>query len=171
TSRDNPDPSFPPNCITWQKPMRLTKEGKYFVGLTRWSSKAAKKNPTPSWISHDSAVEFMRFDNLDENPTPSKLHISWFAFDKDALTVPYPGHPETSVCQEPSIVKLPDSRFFCVMRTATGSPYWSVSADDGVTWSKPRVLLRSDKGEALKHPLSPCPIFDLAGAGAASGKY
>lgn len=171
TSRDNPDTSFPANCITWQKPLRLTKDGKYFVGLTRWTSKAVKKNPTPSWVSHDSVVEFMRFDNLDEHPAPSQLKISFFGWDKDALTAPFPGHPETSVCQEPGIVKLPDGRFFCVMRTMTGSPYWSVSADDGQTWSKARPLLRKDGGESLKHPLSPCPIFDLGGPTATSGRY
>jgi hypothetical protein len=171
TSRDNPDLSFPANCITWQKPQRLCKDGRYYVGLTRWTSKSVKKNPTRSWISHDSVVEFMRFDNVDNNPEPSALHISWFAFDKDAITVPYPGHPETSVCQEPSIVKLPDGRFFCVMRTATGSPYWTGSADEGVTWTKARPLLRRDSGEPLKQPLSPCPIFDLDGPCAARGHY
>ena len=171
TSRDNPDTSFPANCITWQKPLRLTSDGKYFVGLTRWTSKAVKKNPTPSWISHDSVVEFMRFENLDEHPQPAQLKISFFASDKDAITVPYPGHPETSVCQEPGIVKLPDGRLFCVMRTMTGGPYWTVSADDGKTWSKALPLLNRDGGEPLKHPLSPCPIFDLGGPTAASGRY
>ncbi len=171
TSRDNPDTSFPANCITWQKPLRLTKDGKYLVGLTRWTSKAVKKNPTPSWISHDSVVEFMRFDNLDENPEPAQLKISWFAFDNDAIAVPYPDHPDTSVCQEPSIVKLPDGRLFCVMRTMTGSPYWTISSDDGKTWSRGRPLLRKDGGEPLKHPLSPCPIFDLGGPDAGSGTY
>jgi hypothetical protein len=170
-SRDNPDISFPANCITWQKPLRLTKDGKYFVGLTRWTSKAVKKNPTPSWISHDSVTEFMRFDNIDDNPEPAQLKISWFAFDKDAIRVPLPGHPDTSVCQEPSIVKLPDGRFFCVMRTMTGGPYWTESADDGKTWTKARPLLLKDGGRPLKQPLSPCPIFDLGGPTAASGHY
>src|SRR5262249_44243420 len=119
----------------------------------------------------DSVVEFMRFDNLDENPAPSHIQISWFAFDKDAITVPLPGHPETSVCQEPSIVKLPDGRFFCVMRTAAGSPYWTASTDDGLTWSKPRLLRRTAAVEALKPPLSPCPFFALGGPAAASGRY
>jgi hypothetical protein len=81
TSRDNPDPTFPANCITWQKPLRLTTDDKYYAGLTRWTSRAVKKNPTPSWISRDSVVEFMRFDNLDEHPAPSQLKISCFAWD------------------------------------------------------------------------------------------
>jgi hypothetical protein len=171
TSRDNPDTSFPANCITWQKPLRLTKDGHYLVGLTRWTSKAVKKNPTKFWVSHDSVVEFMRFDNLDDNPEPAQLKITCLAWDKDAITVPYPGHPETSVVQEPSIVKLPDGRLFCAMRTSSGSPYWTLSADDGKTWTRARPLLRKDGGEALKHPLSPCPLFDLGGPTAGSGRY
>jgi hypothetical protein len=171
TSRDNPDTSFPPNCIIWQKPLRLTKDGRYLVGMTRWTSKAVKKNPTASWISHESVVEFLRFENLDDNPEPAKLKVSTLAWDKNAITVPCPDHPETSVVQEPSIVKLPDGRLFCVMRTPAGSPYWTVSADDGDTWSQARALRRKDGGDILKQPLSPCPIFDLGGNAAGSGRY
>ena len=144
TSRDNPDASFPSNWICWQKPLRLTKDGRYYAGFTRWTSKAVKKNPTKSWISHDSVVEFMRFDNLDEDPEVARLKISWFAFDREAVTVPFPGHPEVSACQEPSIVKLPDGRLFCTVRTSAGSPFWTVSSDDGQTWSPARRLLRQD---------------------------
>ncbi len=85
--------------------------------------------------------------------------------------MPFPGHPEISACQEPSIVKLPDGRLFCVMRTASGSPFWSVSADGGETWTRPRRLLRKDGGEPLLHPLSPCPIYDVGGNTAGSGRY
>ncbi len=171
TGRDNPDTSFPGNWICWQKPLRLTKDGRYYAGITRWTSKAVKKNPTKSWISHDSVVEFMRFDNIDDNPGVAGIQIRWFAFDKDAITVPFPGHPEVSACQEPSIVKLPDGRLFCVMRTSAGSPYWTVSADDGETWAPARRLLRQDGGEPLPHPLSPCPIYDVGGNEAGSGRY
>ena len=171
TSRDNPDPSFPGNWICWQKPQRLTKDGRYLAGITRWTSLAVKKNPTKSWISHDSAVEFMRFDNVDDNPEVAGLKITWSAFDRQAITVPFPGHPQTSACQEPSIVKLPDGRLFCVMRTSAGSPFWTTSADDGRTWSPAQRLLRRDDGEPLLHPLSPCPIYDVGGNAAGSGLY
>lgn len=171
TSRDNPDSSFPPNWICWQKPLRLTKDGRYLAGVTRWTSLAVKKNPTPSWISHDSVVEFIRFDNVDDNPDVSALKLTWLAWDRAAITVPFPGHPEVSVCQEPSIVKLPDGRLFCVMRTSAGSPFWTQSSDDGQTWSPSQRLLRQDDGEPLLHPLSPCPIYDVGGNTAGSGRY
>ncbi len=139
---DNPDTSFPPNMLCWQKPLRLGKDGKYFAGFTRWTSSAVRKNPTKDWLSHDARVEFMRFENVDENPAVQDLKIRWFAANEQALAVPYPGHPEVSACQEPSLVKLPDGRLFVVMRTASGSPFWSVSADGGETWAPPRRLLR-----------------------------
>ncbi len=168
---DNPDPTMPPNMLCWQKPLRLANNGKYLAGFTRWTSFAVRKNPTASWISADSHVEFMRFENVDENPEVKDLKISWFAANEKALAVPFPGHPEVSACQEPSVVKLPDGRLFCVMRTASGGPFWSVSADLGETWTQPRRLLRKDDGEPLPHPLSPCPIYDVAGNEAGGGRY
>jgi hypothetical protein len=168
---DNPDPTMPPNFLCWQKPLRLGQDGKYLVGLTRWTSYAVRTPPTKSWISADSRVEFMRFENLDDDPEPKDLTIRSFATDEQALAVPFPGHPEVSVCQEPSLVKLPDGRLFCVMRTSAGSPFWSVSGDLGETWTPPRRLLRRDGGQPLLHPLSPCPMYDLGGNLAGSGRY
>lgn len=168
---DNPDTSFPPNMLCWQKPLRLGADGKYFAGFTRWTSFAVRKNPTKDWRSADARVEFMRFENVDDNPEPGDLKIRWFAANEQALAVPFPGHPEVSACQEPSLVKLPDGRLFVVMRTATGSPYWSQSRDQGETWAPPRTLLRKDGGAPLLHPLSPCPIYDVGGNTAGSGRY
>ena len=119
--RDNPDPAMPPNVLCWQKPLRLGKDGRYLAGVTRWTSFAVTPNPTKSWMSADARVEFMRFENIDENPEPKDIRIAWFAFNEQALSVPYPGHAEVSACQEPSLVKLPDGRLFCVMRTCSGS--------------------------------------------------
>ena len=168
---DNPDLSYPPNMLCWQKPLRLGAGGTYLAGFTRWTSNAVRRNPTRDWRSHDARVEFMRFENVDADPAPGGLQIRWFAANEQALAVPFPGHPETSACQEPAIVKLPDGRLFVVMRTASGSPFWSLSADSGETWTSPRRLLRRDGGEPLLHPLSPCPIYDVGGNTAGSGRY
>jgi hypothetical protein len=169
---DNPDPSMPPNMLVWQKPLRLARDGKYLAGFTRWSSFAARPPvPERGLGSADSRVEFMRFENIDENPEPRDIKISWFMSNQQALAVPFPGHPENSVCQEPSIVKLPDQRLFCVMRTHAGSPYWTISSDQGETWSQPQPLLVKDGGDPLLHPVSPCPIYDIGGNEAGSGRY
>jgi hypothetical protein len=171
TSRDNPDASYPANWICWQKPLRLGPAETYLAGFTRWTSKQVKKNPGKTWVSQDSVVEFMRFENVDLNPRVRDIKVTWLAHDANALQMPLPGHPEISVCQEPSIAKLPDKRLFCVMRTMTGSPCWSVSTDQGESWSHPNILREKDAGMPLKHPLSPCPIYDLKGNTAGSGHY
>jgi hypothetical protein len=171
SNRDNPDSSFPPNLICWQKPLRLAEGGKYLAGFTRWTSSAVSANPTESWTSHDSRVEFVRFENLDEDPGVSDLELSWFAANDEALAVTFPGQSGVSSCQEPSIVRLPDGRLFCVMRTAAGSPFWTVSSDGGENWTSPRRLLVKDGGSPLLHPLSPCPIYDVEGNTAGSGHY
>jgi len=169
---DNPDPSMPPNMLCWQKPLRLGKDGKYLAGFTRWTSFAVRPPvPPTNFGSADSRVEFMRFENVDDNPPPQDLKISWFMSNEKALAVPFPKAPQNSVCQEPSIVKLPDGRLFCVMRTFAGSPFWTVSADLGETWTPPRPLLSKDGGEPLQHPVSPCPIYDVGGNEAGSGRY
>ena len=168
---DNPDTTMPPNMLCWQKPLRIGKDGRYFAGFTRWTSFAVRQNPTDSWTSADSRVEFMQFENVDDGPQPQDLKIRWFASNEKALAVPFPGHPEVSACQEPSIVKLPDGRLFCVMRTASGGPFWSLSADGGQSWTQPSRLLRRDGGEPILHPLSPCPMYDLGGNTAGSGRY
>ncbi len=158
---DNPDPAIPANWIIWQKPQRLS-EGKYFSGITRWVSPAVRPpKPRPEWWAEAAVVDFVRFENVDDDVPPSQLRLSWFAQDKDALQVGLAGHPGVSCIQEPSLVKLPDGRLLCVMRTTLGSPYWSVSSDAGQTWSRPEPLRQFDDGPILPHPLSPCPIYPL----------
>jgi hypothetical protein len=163
---DNPDASIPANWIVWQKPERLS-EGKYFVGFTRWVSPSIRP-PAPINIcwAEESVSEFMRFENLDDDPDVKDIRISFFARDDDALRAGLPGYPEVSSAQEPSVVKLPDSRLFCIMRTTLGSPYFSVSDDAGKTWRKPTPLRYDDSDEIIPHPWSPCPIYD-----AGRGKY
>ncbi len=158
---DNPDPAVPANWIVWQKPLRLS-EGRYIAGFTRWVS-PKQRPPTPMniWWANDSVVEFMRFENLDRDPEPKDLEIAWFASEESALQAPLIDHPEHTVIQEPSLVKLPDDRLFCVMRTTLGCPYFAISADAGRSWTKPEPLRRFDNGPVLPHPCSPCPNYAL----------
>lgn len=156
---DNPDPAVPAGWIVWQKPLRLSK-GRHFAGFTRWVSPAVRPpQPMKVWWAAASVVEFMRFENLDADPQPDKLEISYFMSDERALQVGLIGHPDVSVVQEPSMVKLPDGRLFCAMRTTTGRPYYSVSEDEGETWRTPEPMRRHDDGPELLHPCSPCPIY------------
>ena len=159
---DNPDSSVPSNWIIWQKPERLS-HGKYFAGFTKWISPAVRPPaPIKIWWAEGAVVEFMRFENIDDNPEPKDIRISFFMTGDNALRVPLIDHPEHSAIQEPSIVKLPDNRLFCIMRTTLGSPYYVISSDEGESWSEPQVLKYSDDGEKILHPCSPCPIYQIA---------
>ena len=157
TEYDTQDSTVCPEWVVWQKPQRLGKNGNYLVAVTRYvtSDKRSK---------HRTVTEFLHFDNVDSDPEPENLAVRWVMTGEQALV-------NGIHCEEPSIVKLPDGRLFVVMRTGTGCPNWSVSSDDGETWSAPKPLLKRDGGEPIPHPMSPCPIFDRKGNEAASGEY
>lgn len=160
TRWDNPDSSMPTNWIVWQKPERLS-EGKHLVGFTHWvSPKVRKPTPMKVWWAEASVVSFMRFENIDENPSVSKIIIRYIQAEDDALQVGLIGHPDVPVVQEPSLVKLPDGRIFCSLRATTGSPWYTVSSDEGLHWTKPEPLRYTDEGPLLRHPCSPCPIYE-----------
>jgi hypothetical protein len=148
--------------LIWQRPMRLS-QGKPFAGFTRGIPKGVlPPQPIKSWVANPSVVGFVRFENIDEHPDPPDVKLAFFCSGDDALKVGMQGYPHHPVAQEPSIVLLPDGRLFCVMRTIAGSPYYSISADEGLNWSTPQVLRLCDEGEPLLHPLSPCPIYPTA---------
>lgn len=158
---DNPDPSIPASWIVWQKPERLS-EGKYYAGYTRWVSPAVRTpKHNASVFSEESVVEFMRFENLDDDPEIRDLEITYHAWGDRALRVPYYNNPTMSCAQEPSIVRLPDGRLMAVMRTMSGYLWHSLSNDHGMSWCNPRPLLYRDHGKPILHPLSCSPIYLL----------
>ena len=157
TSNDSPDETIPPEWVVWQKPLRLGENGKYLVGVTRYVA--------PQFHSkYRTITEFIRFENVDDDPEPKDLIARWFMTDDKVLQ-------KGVYCEEPSIVKLPDGRLFALLRTGIGYPCWTVSSDAGETWSQPEVLLDKDGGTPFLHPVSPCPIYDWKGSEAASGYY
>ncbi|MDO5565345.1 MAG: sialidase family protein [Planctomycetia bacterium] len=157
TCNDPLDTSIPAEWVVWQKPLRLGEHGKYLVGVSRYVAPHMHKQ-------FRTGTEFIRFENIDDDPEPGKIKTSWFMQNEKILRIGV--H-----CEEPSIVKLPDGRLFTLMRTGTGSPCWSVSSDEGQTWSAPEKLLDRDGGKPFLHPMSPCPIYDWGGNEAASGQY
>lgn len=160
--RDSDDPLVPPRWCNWQRPLRLGKDDKYLVGVSRHGT-------APNEEKNGVAIEFLQFDNIDSNPSVDNIKLSWFATNKDALKVEH--EKFGSACEEASIVKLPDGRLFSLMRTSSGYPFWSQSRDNGVTWSKPEILRERDGGKPYLHPRSPCPIYDWKGPEAGSGYY
>jgi hypothetical protein len=159
---DDPEGKIPAEWIVWQVPMRDLKGG-YFVGYSHWLNPArAWKKDVESWTQIESVVEFMRFENVDSDPDVKDLKVTYSGWGGKALRVPHFMYPELSIAQEPSIVRLPDQRLFCVMRTNSGYIWYSVSSDDGATWTNTRPLLRRDFGQPILQPVGCCPIYQLA---------
>ncbi|MBI3209163.1 MAG: exo-alpha-sialidase [Candidatus Solibacter usitatus] len=159
---DDPEGKVPGEWIVWQLPAKDLR-GKYFAGYTHWLHPArARWKKTESWTQIESVVEFLRFENVDANPQPRDLKIRFSASSK-ALRVPHFKDPLLSVAQEPSIARLPDQSLFCVMRTNSGMIWYSVSKDDGETWSNTRPLLRKDHGAPILQPVGCAPLYQLAG--------
>ncbi len=158
---DHSDPAMPPMWIVWQLPIRDLKGG-WFTGFTRWVASTARTEPVnESWTSQEAVVQFMRFANIDDDPEPEHIQIG-VSPDDEALRVPHYDSPYLSIAQEPSLVRLPDERLFCTMRTMSGYIWYSVSDDDGQSWCSPRPLLRRDHGLPIMQPLCCCPIYQLA---------
>ena len=160
---DNPDEKYPKNWIVWQKPIKDS-EGEWFAGYTLITSNSILKsnNGGQNWVNADSRCYFMRFVNIDENPSPENIQIEWYPENDLGLEVQDPVYPYMSVAQEPAVALLPDGRLFTVMRNMTGYIYYSVSPDNGKTWKVPQMLKYSDTGEGIPHPMSPCPVFRLS---------
>lgn len=143
--------------VIFQIPTRLS-HGRVLVGFTKWTS-LRLQNSYEHWYEQDSRVCFFRLENLDEDPDVANLRYTFLPESSDII-LPLPSKPSVSVAQEPSIVKLPDGRLFCALRTALGYAAYSLSNDNGTTWSVPKPICFTD-GSLLAHPLSPCPMYEI----------
>lgn len=153
----------PPSWCIWQRPLRLGKDGKYLVGLTRHGGEPTVGTGVPS------VVEFIQYDNIDDDPEIEDIQVVLLAAaDEEEMRVVDPKWG--LCCQEASIVNLRDGRLFALMRTSAGSPYWTQSRDKGERWDPPKPL-KDAQGRAYKHPCVPCPIYDRRGPEACSGEY
>ena len=165
---DDPQGKIPPEWIVWQIPTRDLKD-RFYVGFSHWVNKTAGYKHPPGrlgWTWLESVVEFMRFENIDNDPEPKDIQVVFRSYGDEALRVPHWRDPLVSVAQEPSLVRLPDQRLFCTMRTNTGYIWYSLSEDDGEHWCMPRPLLDKDFGRPLLQPVGCCPIYDIS-----AGRY
>lgn len=146
---DDPDPRVMPSWIAWCKAVRDSR-GRWLQPFSHVISYAHPQ-------TGNAHMDMMRFDNLDEGPDPKDIRITWLP---GTPLKPAPG-PALKGLFEPCIVLLPDGRLFMVMRTLTGSPWCSVSEDDGLTWRDAEPLRYHDGGERVLHPGSPPPLYGL----------
>ena len=106
-------------------------------------------------------VDFLRFENIDDDPECAQLNVTLLTPDERSLQYPISGQPERSLIQEPSLIELPDGRLMAVMRSVCGHPLYALSSDCGEHWSRPEILTYGDGLPAMEHPLSPCPCYRL----------
>ena len=165
---DDADDHVPPFWCNWQRPLRLGRDGRYFVGCSRHGK-------APYDAKWGCKIEFWEFDNIDANPNVQDIRLTYLSTNKAALSardLEKAGGFRASepALEEASLVKLPDGRLFALMRSSLGSPVWSQSRDGGRSWSAPQIL-RDAEGKPFLHPRSPCPMYDWKGPEAASGTY
>ena len=170
TRFDHPDPGIAATCIVWQKPTRDAKD-RPIVPFTRTTHPYVLTEVNADHMGGyvdmgECRCEFLRFDNIDDNPDPKDVKLTWLPDDADELiSVPYSFEPHKSLgytfCQEPGLVLLPDGRLFTEMRTANGNIWYTVSDDDGHTWRPTEVLRYRDGGDPVLNPIAPSPMFSL----------
>lgn len=159
TKFDLPDPEEAVDWVIWQKAYRLH-SGKVLMGFTRgWLSYPPAPN---SWTQHPCGCEFFSIDNIDDDPSPENLLLTFHGDENAPLTAPLRHYNDRFCAEEPAVCQLPDGRLFVVMRTTQGHVWYSVSEDEGCSWRKPEILRYKDNGEGIKHPLSPCPMYETA---------
>jgi hypothetical protein len=142
---------------TWTEPKLVTNAPGYFVlnndrviqtktgrlivplGYHRTSG------DTDDWKSWDPRAIAIWYYSDDEGQT-WKESDTWWALP--ART--------TSGLQEPGVVELADGSIYSWFRTDQGAQMESISTDNGVTWSMPRLT-------ALKSPVSPASIERVPG--------
>lgn len=161
---DSPDPNVASDWVIWQTANRFS-DGTVMFGYTRgWCHPDAPVSPHKVYPEHPCSCEFFRIDNIDDDPEPSALKLTFLAQNEAGLCAPLHCFDDgrASSGEEPAVCELPDGRLFCVMRTGEGHVWYSVSADRGTTWRPVEMLRYRDGGEGIAHPLSPCPMFRVS---------
>jgi hypothetical protein len=130
------------------------------AGFIVWQNAIRDRAGRPLAGYSGAGLGFMRFDNLDDGPDIADLRITFLPASGELVNLPR-WVDRSHHCGEPSVVLLPDGRLFSTMRTTTGYVWYTVSGDDGESWSEPEVLRYRDGGEKVRHPLAPCPIYPL----------
>lgn len=116
----------------------------------------------PSLRDIRSELVFARSENIYTESDPARIEFSFHPEPPRGVPVPLDWAPGESQGMEPQVAELPDGRVFAVIRTGNGNVAFVVSADDGRTWSEPKVLRREEGGAPILNPNCPCPLTTLS---------
>lgn len=158
----DPEPPASIGMFPWQNAYRLS-NGDVVMAMSHYWKNDAYRPKGKGWPEHQCDCEFLRFDNIDEDPAPADLKFTFLAKDDKGLRAPLFTAPTEYFCgEEPALVVLPDGRLFCVFRNTEGHVWYSVSDDFGKTWRPSEMLRYSDHGEGVRHPLAPSPMYRIS---------
>jgi hypothetical protein len=133
--------------------MGFTKMG---PGLGEMAANRMKTKPGPQhWWSE---VFFLRAENILTETNPERLKFTITPKGEQGLWIPDEEDHDLRFCQEPFMALLPSGRVICTMRTMNGYPVYSLSADYGITWTRPRPLRNRPGGDLLRNVCGPCQI-------------
>ena len=140
----------------------LTRDGAMLLGFSKINEPSmVMEKPGHHYGDADlwwSECFFLRCSNILTEGDPMKLGFQVTPDGDEGLWAPHRDEPERHFLQEPYMALLPSGRIIAAMRSRTGHPEYSISRDDGVTWSPARPLRFAPGGEKMKHPCGPCPI-------------
>lgn len=120
--------------------MTMEKPGRHYGDADMWHSECF----------------FLRCPNILQQDDPTKLEFQVTPKGDEGLWAPHRDDPERRFLQEPYMSVLPSGRIFSTFRSRTLHPCYSISDDDGITWSPARDLRFAPGGEKMKHPCGPC---------------
>jgi len=155
----HPDPAMPENWVTFQAPVFIAPDTA-LSAFTRWASRTWDRTEAGLFDLH-SEVWFFRFENLAGGADPSRVGVTVLPDGGVGIRVPNPKRPERSAAQEGTFQRLSDGRLFAVMRTRTGSIWWSQSKDLGRSWAAAEPLRFRDGGALVPQPMAPAPLYRL----------
>ena len=126
---DNPDPTMPPNMLCWQKPLRLGKTAISPASRAGRASQCARTRPSrgsrPTCASNSCASRTSTISpnrRLEDQLVHVERQGAGSAVPRPSRSERLPGTDAGEVTHGP---------LFCIIRTASGSPFWSVSSDTG----------------------------------------
>ena len=120
----------------------------------------ARYRGSSGYSTWETETSFLQFDNILTESDPTKLQVTTQQ-GGDTPGLRAPKNSGGIWANEPAMVELSDGRLFATMRTQADALYWSVSDDQGQTWTEAEPLRYQDGGGVVENPNAPAPTIKL----------
>ena len=158
--------NHPPFVMPGKK-ILLTFSASHRISRRAWQLGAAENNVVHcANILTESDPKRLEFHLYPEGPRGIRANLAdnWDNAPLHRLLDFYDGVPEDTGWnyQELTIVPLDDGRWLGVGRTCLGSPGYTISTDEGRTWTRAERLRYRPGGEHIQHPMTMCPVARMS---------